>query len=172
MKSYKHNYDDFFNDRAVKQETEYLHYFVPEFRKPLKLRMKSYDSDGITFENKDFVVASSPGIIIKEQRPSEEAELNKLIEQSLLEVPLSKLKREIIDEIAEKELINRNDNIQIEENMMKTRESQLWTDKYLPKNYYELLSDDKINREVLTWLKTWDPIVFKKRVTNISIINA
>lgn len=35
----------------------------------------------------------------------------------------------------------------------------------MPKKFVDLLSDDKINREVLTWCKSWDEFVFKvKRV--------
>ena len=35
----------------------------------------------------------------------------------------------------------------------------------MPKKFIDLLSDDKINREVLTWCKSWDEFVFKiKRV--------
>lgn len=37
-----------------------------------------------------------------------------------------------------------------------------WVKKYEPAKFYELLTDEKINREILTWLKAWDPIVFKK----------
>lgn len=44
-------------------------------------------------------------------------------------------------------------------------EKNLWTDKYMPNKFMDLLSDDKINREVLTWCKSWDEFVFKiKRV--------
>ena len=33
-------------------------------------------------------------------------------------------------------------------------------DKYRPKSFLDLLSDEQINREVLRWLKSWDKIVF------------
>ena len=38
--------------------------------------------------------------------------------------------------------------------------TKLWVDKYSPKLYTELLSDDGVNRKLLKWLKLWDPIVF------------
>jgi chromosome transmission fidelity protein 18 len=41
------------------------------------------------------------------------------------------------------------------------RESE-WVKKYEPRKFIELLTDDKINRNLLTWLKTWDYIVFNK----------
>lgn len=37
----------------------------------------------------------------------------------------------------------------------------LWVDKYAPDGFRDLLSDEKINREVLRAVKTWDPFVFK-----------
>ena len=33
-------------------------------------------------------------------------------------------------------------------------------DKYSPKSYMELLSDEAINRSVVAWLKSWDTCVF------------
>lgn len=38
--------------------------------------------------------------------------------------------------------------------------SDLLLDKYKPKKYYELLTDEKVNREIQSWLKSWDEIVF------------
>ena len=52
------------------------------------------------------------------------------------------------------------------------RESVLWTTKYLPKKFDELLSDDKINREVLCWLKAWDTIVFPGKKKTIPFLNS
>jgi hypothetical protein len=40
-------------------------------------------------------------------------------------------------------------------------EDQLWVDKYAPQSFLDLLSDDKTNRNILSWLKEWDPYVFK-----------
>jgi len=40
--------------------------------------------------------------------------------------------------------------------------AQLWVDKYSPRFFSDLLSDEKINREVLRALREWDPYVFRK----------
>lgn len=37
---------------------------------------------------------------------------------------------------------------------------QLWVDKYAPKSFVDLLSDERTNREFLRSLKEWDPYVF------------
>lgn len=38
--------------------------------------------------------------------------------------------------------------------------SSLWVEKYAPKSFLDLLSDEQINRDVVRWLKTWDTCVF------------
>ncbi|NWS53974.1 CTF18 protein, partial [Chunga burmeisteri] len=38
----------------------------------------------------------------------------------------------------------------------------LWVDKFTPRRYMELLSDDYTNRCLLKWLKLWDTVVFGK----------
>ncbi|NXS13632.1 CTF18 protein, partial [Neodrepanis coruscans] len=38
----------------------------------------------------------------------------------------------------------------------------LWVDKFTPRRYMELLSDDYTNRCLLKWLKLWDMVVFGK----------
>lgn len=40
------------------------------------------------------------------------------------------------------------------------RRDILWTEKYRAKRYTDLVGDERTHREVLRWLKSWDPIVF------------
>ncbi len=40
------------------------------------------------------------------------------------------------------------------------RHAGLWVDKYRSARYSDLLSDEKVNREVLAWVKQWDSTVF------------
>lgn len=40
--------------------------------------------------------------------------------------------------------------------------SNLWVEKYKPKKYLDLLSDESTNRSLLYWLKMWDKVVFGK----------
>lgn len=42
---------------------------------------------------------------------------------------------------------------------------QLWVDKYRPKAYIELLSEEQINCALLYWIKLWDKIVFNQDIT-------
>ena len=38
--------------------------------------------------------------------------------------------------------------------------SLLWVDKYAPRTFMELLSDEQVNKEVLRWVKSWHGVVF------------
>ncbi|KRZ03064.1 Chromosome transmission fidelity protein 18 -like protein [Trichinella zimbabwensis] len=40
---------------------------------------------------------------------------------------------------------------------------QLWSSKYRPRTYIDLLSDDGSNRALLTWMKLWDTCVFNNK---------
>ncbi|KAI8949684.1 hypothetical protein F4801DRAFT_580223 [Xylaria longipes] len=42
----------------------------------------------------------------------------------------------------------------------KPRRTLLWTEKYRARNFMDLVGDDLTNRQVLKWLKRWDPLVF------------
>ncbi|CAH2092697.1 unnamed protein product [Euphydryas editha] len=41
---------------------------------------------------------------------------------------------------------------------------ELWVEKYRPKSYVDLLSEEPVNRALLHWLHLWDKVVFKKDV--------
>ncbi|BGP37138.1 Chromosome transmission fidelity protein 18 [Rhodotorula kratochvilovae] len=40
-------------------------------------------------------------------------------------------------------------------------ETELWTDRYRPKRFVDLLGDERVHRNALLWLKEWDLCVFK-----------
>ncbi|XP_069699964.1 chromosome transmission fidelity protein 18 homolog isoform X2 [Periplaneta americana] len=40
--------------------------------------------------------------------------------------------------------------------------ADLWVEKYKPRSYLELLSDEGANRTLLHWLKLWDKVVFNR----------
>lgn len=43
-----------------------------------------------------------------------------------------------------------------------TGQKNLWVDKYSPKSFFELLSEEKVNIEVIKWVKAWDGIAHRK----------
>ncbi|OWT35579.1 chromosome transmission fidelity protein 18 [Cryptococcus neoformans Bt1] len=42
-------------------------------------------------------------------------------------------------------------------------ETTMWVDKYRPKKFTDLLGEDRVHREVMSWLKEWDKCVFKRQ---------
>ncbi|TVY46507.1 Chromosome transmission fidelity protein [Lachnellula occidentalis] len=44
----------------------------------------------------------------------------------------------------------------------KPRKTLMWTEKYRARHFMELVGDDRTHRQVLRWLKAWDPLVFPK----------
>ncbi|XP_067626216.1 chromosome transmission fidelity protein 18 homolog [Eurosta solidaginis] len=47
-------------------------------------------------------------------------------------------------------------------NRESNREETLWVEKYKPRKYIDLLSDEATNRSLLYWLKMWDKVVFNR----------
>lgn len=41
--------------------------------------------------------------------------------------------------------------------------NELWLEKYKPLKFCDLLTDEKTNRDILTWMKSWDDIVYGKK---------
>ncbi|XP_012263306.2 chromosome transmission fidelity protein 18 homolog [Athalia rosae] len=79
----------------------------------------------------------------------------------LLSTSFSKLKTE-----AEEILVNHAERLSKESEKCEVIPaafgSQLWVDKFRPRKYGELLSNEKVNKSFLSWLKLWDKIVFHR----------
>ena len=76
------------------------------------------------------------------------------LKQSLTSNSVSVISDELSLDKASPKIIpdsNNNDNL-------------LWVEKFRPRNFLELLSDDGTNRTLLRWLKLWDKVVFNKEI--------
>uniref|UniRef100_A0A182RUR9 AAA+ ATPase domain-containing protein n=1 Tax=Anopheles funestus TaxID=62324 RepID=A0A182RUR9_ANOFN len=51
---------------------------------------------------------------------------------------------------------------EIEEIIIPSESNVLWVEKYRPRRYIDLLSDETTNRNLLQWLKLWDKMVFNR----------
>uniref|UniRef100_A0A8C9MTP1 ATPase AAA-type core domain-containing protein n=1 Tax=Serinus canaria TaxID=9135 RepID=A0A8C9MTP1_SERCA len=83
----------------------------------------------------------------------------------LLGVPFSYLKEQVDEERRRQVLEASQQLTEIISSPCHAEESEshcLWVDKFTPKRYMELLSDDYTNRCLLKWLKLWDTVVFGK----------
>ncbi|XP_012153108.2 chromosome transmission fidelity protein 18 homolog [Megachile rotundata] len=80
---------------------------------------------------------------------------------NLLSVPYSQLKAEAEEIIAEN--VKHASFETFENPVAKAIENdELWVDKYKPRTYIELLSDESVNRNLLHWIKLWDKVVFNR----------
>ncbi|XP_028395275.1 chromosome transmission fidelity protein 18 homolog isoform X2 [Dendronephthya gigantea] len=89
---------------------------------------------------------------IYEQRRMKLLEESKRLTDSLNSALADDLVEDNIDDMTETEAAQE----------ASVKEKSLWVDKYSPRSYMELLSDDGINRNLLSWLKLWDGVVFGK----------
>lgn len=49
-----------------------------------------------------------------------------------------------------------------EEELVRT-DDQLWVEKYTSHRFFDLLTEEVTNRNVMTWMKSWDELVFPER---------
>ncbi|XP_054012649.1 chromosome transmission fidelity protein 18 homolog [Hylaeus anthracinus] len=82
---------------------------------------------------------------------------------NLLSVPYNQLKVEA------EEIMIQNGKRASRENsdpsapeLVQNNVGELWVDKYRPRSYLELLSDESVNRNLLHWIKLWDKVVFNR----------
>ena len=78
-----------------------------------------------------------------------------------LPVSVRDMLKEIDEEIATSSKDTEEDLPQ-EQKKETSKKSELWVNKYAPRRFVDLLSSDKINRDVLYWIKKWDASVFGK----------
>lgn len=43
------------------------------------------------------------------------------------------------------------------------QQENMWVDKYRPQIFTDLVGDERVNREVMGWVKEWDQCVFGKK---------
>ncbi|KAJ7546189.1 hypothetical protein O6H91_08G029300 [Diphasiastrum complanatum] len=88
----------------------------------------------------------------------------------LLSKPIEKMieeaERESFEQACKSYTTEEDQNVS--DTSLRTTNEELWVDKYAPKSFTELLSDEQTNREVLSWLKQWDSCVFGMKITSSS----
>ncbi|KAF9409813.1 hypothetical protein BGZ94_001854 [Podila epigama] len=91
--------------------------------------------------------------------------------KSLLSTPIHRMMDELDAEIRvqKQAAINRLEYGDGEDDGMDSIEGstdkseRLWVDTYRPKKYTDLMGDERVNREVLSWIKEWDQCVFGRK---------
>ncbi|KAK5801825.1 P-loop containing nucleoside triphosphate hydrolase protein [Linnemannia elongata] len=89
---------------------------------------------------------------------------------SLLSLPIHRMIDELELEIRNQKqdevqrLLDGDDDVlDLDEDPSSGSNERLWVDKYRPKNYTDLMGDERVNREVLSWIKQWDQCVFGRK---------
>lgn len=49
------------------------------------------------------------------------------------------------------------------------QQQTLWVDKYSPRSFFELLSDEQVNRDVVKWVKAWDACAHGKQAASVGL---
>lgn len=52
------------------------------------------------------------------------------------------------------------------------QQQTLWVDKYSPRSFFELLSDEQVNRDVVKWVKAWDACAHGKQAASVGPLAA
>ncbi|XP_055710420.1 chromosome transmission fidelity protein 18 homolog isoform X2 [Phlebotomus papatasi] len=67
-------------------------------------------------------------------------------------------------EITLKRISGQENPPEVVEIQVNSVQGDLWVEKYRPKKYRDLLSDESTNRCLLQWLKMWDKVVFNRDI--------
>eukprot|EP01012_Entosiphon_sulcatum_P016068 TRINITY_DN21015_c0_g1_i2.p1 TRINITY_DN21015_c0_g1~~TRINITY_DN21015_c0_g1_i2.p1 ORF type:complete len:722 (+),score=110.61 TRINITY_DN21015_c0_g1_i2:25-2166(+) len=135
---------------------------APQVKKPIATQktrrvyteMPQCDHMCITSSDGDYMYI---GFESDEESPSDDQP----IRGGMLSSNLTDLKQAVDDARIRKMRKQENDTI----SSAQTNEASgdtLWVDKYSPRHFHELLSDELINFEVLRWIKQWDEFVFNQ----------
>lgn len=68
----------------------------------------------------------------------------------------------ILRRLNSKEVVSNQEQQTIVVEPTADKDNRLWVEKYKPRKYIDLLSDEMTNRSLLYWLKMWDKVVFGK----------
>ena len=143
---------DYFDPSSLSSSDESLHYFTnPSVNHmPIRYHIKSsLDPEEPLYYPKTFYLKTHS----KLDYDLEFLNIHGFEQESLLQTPISTL----LEEINEQKANIDPSPVELPETFC---QKDLWTSKYMPKRFDELLSDEKINREVLCWLKAWESVVF------------
>ncbi|PLW57969.1 hypothetical protein PCANC_00768 [Puccinia coronata f. sp. avenae] len=85
----------------------------------------------------------------------------------LLDEPIHRMLQAVREEILHKDaLLAASKSLPPKEEKVNDEPRSLWTDRYRPVKFIELIGDERTFRSAMSWLKTWDRCVFKKVESN------
>ncbi|RMZ77230.1 hypothetical protein DV738_g4490, partial [Chaetothyriales sp. CBS 135597] len=148
---------------------------VPSFSRPLLRRraartisLETSSGEVIDIPIRTKADAQSYEAIIAERSKTKEGrakkayygiEIHKLIDEARLQRVIDENEREAQRQKAS-EPPRQSSSGQAASVKARTSAHLLWTEKYRARKFTELVGDERTHRQVLRWLKAWDPIVF------------
>jgi hypothetical protein len=149
------------DSNASNTPDESLHYYIPKNKKSYEFSAYIVDSTGEAkweefkiYKEKDVKEDYDNQILSKWRIFEFLGKPVKIIEESVQEMlKNAKCQKELrmTQNESNTKIANDFENI----NLGKLHETQLWVSKYRPQKFYELLTDELTNRNVLTWLNSW-----------------
>ncbi|KAI0823557.1 P-loop containing nucleoside triphosphate hydrolase protein [Trametes gibbosa] len=82
--------------------------------------------------------------------------------KSLLDVPIHRMLDDLSESLAANLAKDEIQEVKKPAHIAASTSSSLWVDLYKPNRFTELLGDDRVHREVLSWIKEWDFCVHGK----------
>ncbi|KAE9221601.1 hypothetical protein PF004_g13015 [Phytophthora fragariae] len=129
-----------------------------------------YTRPPIDVDSLSVVLDEGKRMFLRKKRPSSKHVTSKSVRSAALSlVPIKEL-MEAVERMEIEEAAAKEDEALLQElgtgdnEASQASDTVLWLDKYKPKNFLDLLSDERTNREVLTWIKSWDRFVFPKKL--------
>ncbi|KAM0749881.1 P-loop containing nucleoside triphosphate hydrolase protein [Meredithblackwellia eburnea MCA 4105] len=118
----------------------------------------TFDGKKITFKRR---IRASSSLYAAKQAKENSAALLRL-SKSMLSTPYHTMVNNINkkSEATEKQADGDATNAPMDEDELPELETSLWTDRYRPKKFTDLLGDERVHRSALLWLKEWDQCVF------------
>ncbi|KAG7903894.1 hypothetical protein KL905_004652 [Ogataea polymorpha] len=117
------------------------------------------DTETVSADGKRIVLSSGKRITLKPRKPrhlnlGDEKDQSQLINIHKL---LSKL--EVEEKAAEQTIRQKS---KLAEKQPKLSTYKLWTEKYRPSGFLDLVGNERTNRQILQWINQWNQIVFGK----------
>jgi len=120
------------------------------------------DTQTMTFDDEGdrFFIRTISEVDLYHQRREVELKM-KNSRASLIPVSIEELEKKLEEE-DELEALAQSTEVPWRDKPKHDDHGELWTTRHEPKRFVDLISDGQINRNVLTWVKAWDSIVFNR----------
>ncbi|GAA6038469.1 hypothetical protein JCM8097_004581 [Rhodosporidiobolus ruineniae] len=161
--------------RSTLTASSHTHDYTSRFGSVSNLNLSSFQRDGYIeaapvqatrLDGKQFFIKRRKKLETWTQGTGSKAEETAALASlaaSMLEQPYHRIMQAIDHDIATEKKNREADatNGALDKKEVTVQETMLWTDRYRPKRFVDLLGDERLHRLALLWLKEWDACVFK-----------